>query len=167
MGDIIDANQSLEAAKNSYTDAEKLELINRGLMDPAELGLTAPTDSGPDLKVLPDAAPEVKLGSVVNVRIAVVPIELRLAWAEQEEKVIGAFDREAWIEIHRDEFAIQGELACGNVKARFAQLFKDPVLGFAQLLRQAADRLEEAYTKGADVNADNKTDEIDKQNSGA
>lgn len=145
---IINPQSTSVDPEHEFTYAEKLELINRGEMDPNELGLTA-DEAGPQLAVMDDAPVEVRLGQVLNLKIGVVPIELRAHWAEQESKIIGGFDKEKWMAEHRDTFELQGQLNCGNATARFGQLFRDPIIGFCQLMRQAADRLETEYAKGS------------------
>lgn len=138
----------------NYTPEEKLMLIDKGLMDPKELGLAgADVEANPQFEVLPDAPKRAVFGTTLLFRAGAVPLELRALWAKQENKII-PFDEEAWKEEHKNEFPIQAELHCGNTLCKFGQSFQDPVLGLVAMLREAANKLETGYSNPDTVHHD-------------
>ncbi len=139
-----------DSAEGGYSVAEKLGMVAMEQMDPAELGL-------PDAKAAKqiisgeNAKPEVmKLGDFVTFEASVVPPRLRAHWALQDlaVKPDNPKDWEAtWCEEHANEFAVQGLLHSGAMAAKIGQLFKDPILGFCEMLRKAAQILEDKYNE--------------------
>lgn len=136
-----------EQPPERFTPEEKLMLVEKGMMDPKELGLPGrDVEENPNLQVLPDAPKRPVFGTTVLFRAGVVPLKLRALWAKQENKIL-PFDESGWMEEHKNEFPVQSELHCGNLFGKFAQTFLDPVLGLVQMMRQAADKLEKAYAE--------------------
>ncbi len=139
-----------DSKEGGYSVAEKLAMVAQEQMDPAELGL-------PDAKAAKNIItgenekPEVmKLGDFVTFEASVVPPRLRAHWAYQdlEVKPGNQKDWEAnWCEEHKDEYAIQGLLHSGAMAARVGQLFRDPILGFCELMRKNAQILEDKYNE--------------------
>ncbi len=140
-----------DSAKGGYSYAEKLKAVADGLMDPKEIGMASAEDA--QIKLVPDANKKPVFGTTLMFRAGCVPIELRLHWAEQEFKknrtIVSAdatgFDKEAFLAVEKDKYPIQGDLICGQANAKFGQTFSDPVIGLAQMLRIAADKLEAYY----------------------
>jgi len=138
-----------DSAKGGYSYAEKLKMIEEGLMSPTEIGLPEPdpaTGEGPVEKET-----VVKLGTALICEAGVVPLELRALWARQEAAtaagLIVEFDTEKWIAEHKNEYRVQCKLRCGTVEGRFEQTYKDPILGLAEMLRTAAKALEVKYSE--------------------
>lgn len=139
-----------DSAKGGFTYEEKLALVADEKMDPKEIGLTSADDAR--LAILPEAARKPVFGTTLMLRCGVVPIELRAEWAYQEQKIVmSPTDKDnflhSFMEENKNEFPVQGDLVCGNMNARFARSFKDPILGLAQMMRLAADMLEAKYTE--------------------
>lgn len=141
-----------DSAKGGYSYAEKLAAVADGLMDPKEIGMASAEEA--QVKLLPDKLKKPVFGTTMMFRAGVVPLELRAHWAEQEykaeRKIVSAdtdFDKEAWMEAHKNEFPIQGDFICGQATAKFGQTFADPILGLCQMLRKCADMLEAKYTE--------------------
>lgn len=125
---------------------EKLEMAASGLIDPQEIGIASQEDAV--AKVLGEAPMQPKLGDFVTFECSVVPLELRAHWARQDLKIIPSNPTEweaDWIKSNKNSYALQGEMRSGTTACRVGQLFTDPVLGFADLMRKAADMLEKRY----------------------
>ena len=161
-----------DPSPNKYTKTEILGQVGLGNMDPKEAGITrdlpivgtgdtvAPDkidhrgpipiigasqdDGASSLEVLPKAPPKRFYGPQVEFQASVVPIALRAEWEAQEAKIV-PFDKEAWVEANKNTFRVQGLVACGNGVMRLDQTFTDPVLGQCELMRRAADQLQQAY----------------------
>lgn len=157
---MSDEQQYDDSAKGGYSYAEKLKAVSDGMMDPAELGMKSPEEAG--IHLAPEDKPKAEFGTTLMFRAGAVPPELRAHWAISEEKIVVPESEKAewtakWIEDHKNEFPVQAELLCGTAKAQFAQTFRDPIIGLAQMLRQAADLLEAKYIEQNEapiVNAD-------------
>ncbi len=142
-----------DTAKGGYSYAEKLEQVALGNMAPEEIGMASAEEA--QIKLVPDSEKKPRLATTLIFRAGSVPIELRLLWAEQEFKksrnIISAdsagFDKEAWLKENENIFNVQGDLCCGQARARFGQTFKDPIIGLAMMLRIAADKLEAKYAE--------------------
>lgn len=137
-----------DSAKGGYSYAEKLGLVAKGLMDPHEIGMTSADDAIYAITGLEKPAPVSFLGDWLQFEASVVPLAQRAKWARQDLKVIPTNPRawEAdWCEEHKAEYQLQGILRSGNCQARIDQTFTDPILGFAEFLRQASDLLLQRY----------------------
>jgi len=138
--------------KGGYSYTEKLSLAAQGLMDPQSIGLP-PEEAGQKAaiqEITGQEQPGPKLGDFVTFEASIVPLELRAHWARQDLKVVptGFVAREweqKWIEEHKDEYASQGSLHSGTCHATLQRLYSDPILGFVEMMRQAADLLEAKY----------------------
>jgi hypothetical protein len=143
-----------DGVKGGYTYGEKLALVAQGNMDPHEIGLTTPEDAIKEL-VGDTEPPKPWLSDFLTFEAVVVPPSVRAKWARSEEKII-PIDEVGWLENwakeHASEHAIQGRLCSGNCTANFGQKFADPILGFAEMLRNAATLLEERYEQVKAVN---------------
>lgn len=144
-----------DSAKGGYSYAEKLEAVAAGNMAPEEIGMASAEEA--QLQIVPDSKRQPVFGTTMMFRAGVVPLELRAFWAEQEHKqarkIISSdsnFDKEAWMKANANEFPIQGDLICGQAAAKFAQKFKDPILGMCEMLRKAADLLEKKYLESSE-----------------
>jgi hypothetical protein len=150
-----------EAAQGGYSYADKLKAVAAGMMDPQEIGLP-PDQAGQKAAIdeIDDKEPtKEKFGDFVQFEASVVPQELRAHWARQDtglvmDKLAAKDWEEKWVKEHEGEFAIQGRFQSGTIAAQFGQLFRDPVLGFAEMLRKLADLVTEKYEelKKADPN---------------
>lgn len=143
-------NKYDDSAKGGFSFEEKLRMVAEEQMAPSEIGLADANEAR--LQLMPEAAKKLVFGTTLIFRAGVVPPELRAEWALQETKVVLAPSdalrwKADWMEEHKHEYPIQGDLCCGNANARFGQAFKDPVLGLCQMLRIAADTLEKKYTE--------------------
>jgi hypothetical protein len=139
MSDKYDDSQ-----KGGYSYSEKLALVSKGLMDPHEIGMTSQDDAIYEITGLKPPPKVGFLGDWVTFEASVVPLEVRSKWARAEQKVIPPDPKmwEAeWRQEHQKEHQIQGILRSGNVQARVDQIFTDPILGFAELLRRVSDML--------------------------
>lgn len=136
-----------------YTPQEKMEQALLGNMDPKEAGIADLKDipiigqQQPDPKNLralrgPGAPPA--FGDKIEFQAGVVPLVLRAAWEEEEAKII-PFDKDGWMEKHKNEYRVQGMVACGNGVLRLDQTYNDPVLGLCAVMRAAADAIEQKY----------------------
>ena len=139
-----------DKAKGGYSYAEKLAAVANDMMDPKEIGMSSAQEA--QLKMLDQKPAEPKLGDFITFEASVVPPALRAHWARQDLKVVptGITAKEweqNWIKEHEGEFAIQGRLHSGTMAARVGQIFKDPILGFVELMRNAADILEQKYNE--------------------
>ena len=140
-----------DADKGGYNYAEKLALAAQGMMDPKEIGMTSQEDA---IKAITgEEKPSPKAGDFITFHASTIPNEVRARWARSELKVIPqdfAADEfeQKWVE-ERDgiEFAVQGEMHCGTLFTQMRQLYRDPILGFAHMLRHAADLLETKYNE--------------------
>lgn len=137
--------------KGGYSYAEKLKLAAEGLMDPQEIGL--PPDAAGVKAANEELNPKpvlMKLGDFVTFEASVVPPQLRAHWACQDLAIKPdnpkAWEAD-WCEQHKTEFAVQGLLHSGALAAKVGQLFKDPILGFVEMMRKAADILEQKYNE--------------------
>jgi hypothetical protein len=135
-----------------FTNEEKLDLIEKGLMDPAEMGLTCkpselPAVMGEAPKILPPAVTVPKLGNWLTFEASPVPPDIRAMWAKQDAVII-PFDVEAYKEQIKDEALIQVIFRCGNLQAKLEQLVKADALheGFAMMLEKAAAALRDFKT---------------------
>jgi len=57
-----------------------------------------------------------------------------------------------WVEKHKSEHLAQGRMSSGSNAAQFGQVYSDPILGFAELLRQTATMLEQRYEQIKAIN---------------
>jgi hypothetical protein len=138
--------------QGGYDYGEKLALVAQGLMDPKSIGLP-PGDDGQrkayeEITGKPTLA--AKLGDFVTFEASTIPNEIRAHWARQELKVIpaGLTAKEwelKWIDDHKGEVAVQGTLHSGTCHSVMQRLYTDPILGFANMLRGAAEMLEQKY----------------------
>lgn len=148
-----------------YTPEEKLMLVNKGLMDPKEVGIAGdihiigqtPT-APPNLVALPPAPKLPTLGPWITFEATPVPPDVRAMWAQDEAKIV-PFDTAAWKEEHKNEHLVQCIIRCGNIQGRLEKLFTgedESTLhrGFVTMLRDAADTFETLLNK-----AQEKTDE--------
>jgi hypothetical protein len=141
-----------DSAQGGYSYAEKLALAAQGLMDPQEIGLP-PDDAGQKRalqEISGDEELKPKLGDFVTFEASVVPIQLRAHWARQDLKVVpsGVTAREweeEWIKEHKHEWAVQGSLHSGTCHATLQRIYADPIIGFVEMMRQAADLLQAKY----------------------
>lgn len=127
---------------------EKLEMVAAGMIDPKEVGVTSQEEAV--AKMLGEAPILPKLGDFVTFECSVVPLELRAHWARQDLKIIPTNPQEweqDWIKANKDSYALQGEMKSGTIACRVGQMFKDPILGFTELMRKAADMLEKRYNE--------------------
>jgi hypothetical protein len=145
------AKLALEGASSpTFTKEEKLALVADELMAPEEVGLTNAKDA--ELQLLPDAKPAApNFGNEILLQAGVIPLELRAEWAYQDNKIIMApKDKTEWLSDwmvdNHNTYRVQGAIRCGNLEAKFERIYSDPVMGLADALRMAADRLEIAYT---------------------
>ena len=137
--------------QGGYSYGEKLKLVAAGQMDPQEIGLP-PEEAGQKAAIdeLDNKPKLLKLGDFVTFEASVVPPQLRAHWARQELAIQPDNPKgwEAdWCEEHKNEFAVQGLLHSGAMAARVGQLFADPILGFVEMMRKAADILEQKYNE--------------------
>jgi hypothetical protein len=147
-------NKYDDSETGGYSYAEKLALVAQGLMDPTSIGLP-PGDAGHKLaldELTGEEKPTPKLADYVTFEASTVPIELRAHWARQDLKVVptGVTAREweaNWIAEHKNEFTIQATLHSGYLMSQVGQTFTDPILGFCELMRKAADLLEAKYNE--------------------
>lgn len=152
----------------SFTNEEKLDLIEQGLMDPAEMGLTCrpselPVVAGEAPRILPPPVSVPKLGNWLTFEASPIPLDVRADWARQDAKII-PFDVEGWKEEHKGEAEIDVILRCGNLQARFRQTVKADALheGFALMLERGAEALRN-FQKATEA----KEQQTDETNSGA
>jgi hypothetical protein len=146
-------NGGSDPSPEAYTPTEILEQVALGNMSPLDAGITGPIpiigESQPDpanLRVLPKGPTPRKFGEQMEFQASVVPLTIRAEWERQDAKII-PFDTEAWIEQHKNEYRVQAMLACGNGVLRLDETYSDGVLGFCDIMRKAAQMLEEAYKK--------------------
>jgi hypothetical protein len=133
-----------DSDKGGHSYAEKLALVSKGLMDPKEIGMVSADDAIYEITGLKKPPTEPWLGDWITFEASVVPLEVRSKWARQELKVIPTNPQQweaEWRQEHKNEFQVQTVLRSGNVQARLDQIFTDPILGFAELLRRSSDLL--------------------------
>jgi hypothetical protein len=138
-----------DSKDGGYSYGEKLKMAAEGMLDPQEIGL--PKDDAGIKAAQNELKPPtvMKLGDFVTFEASVVPPQLRAHWAWQDLAVkpsehMKAWEAE-WCADHKNEHAIQGLLHSGALAAKVGQLFTDPILGFVDLMRKAADILEQKY----------------------
>lgn len=136
--------------KDDYTYPEKLDLVSRGMMAPEAVGV-ASAEEAQKLMVMPDAPKTPKLGDFCTFEVSEVPHKLRMLWAQQDTKIINAFDEEAWQKEFGETHLLQARLRCGNVATMLEQTYTDVVLGFAAMLEgagQVLSKMKEQFDKG-------------------
>jgi hypothetical protein len=157
-----------DEAKGGYSYAEKLALVAQEAMDPSEIGLETAAQARAKIVDKPPAL--MKLSDFVTFEASVVPPQLRAHWAYQDLTIkpenMKAWEAD-WCEQHKNEYAIQGLLHSGGLAAQVGQLFTDPILGFCEMLRKAAELLEKKYEelKKTDPNPIITRDEATKESS--
>lgn len=134
--------------KGGFSYAEKLALVAQGMMAPESIGLSSQEQAYKEITGEEELSP--KLGDFVTFEASTIPSELRAHWACDELKVkpsgFVAKEWEAkWVEEHKDEYAVQGTLHSGTCHATLQRLYSDPIIGFVEMIRQAADLLEAKY----------------------
>ena len=104
-----------DSEKGGYSYAEKLEAVAAGNMDPKEIGMASAEEA--QLQILPDAKKQPVFGTTMMFRAGVIPLELRLHWAEQDfkanRKIISAdagsdFDKDAFIKENEGRLKSKG-----------------------------------------------------------
>ena len=136
-----------DSATGGYSYLEKLALVAQGSMDPKEIGMADANEAHRELMGEPRKA-EPYLGDWITFEASVVPMSIRSRWARQDLKIVPTNTREweaEWAEQHKDEFRVQAIMRSGNIMAQLDQTFVDPIKGFGELLRKAADALESRY----------------------
>lgn len=135
-----------DTAKGGYSYLEKLALVSKGQMNPKEIGMASADDA--IYEITGTKAPLPFLGDWITFEASVVPLGVRSQWARQDLKIIPPNPAEweaEWREAHKTEFHVQAILKSGSVAANVDQKFTDPILGFAEMLRRAADLLVVRY----------------------
>jgi hypothetical protein len=140
-----------------YTYAEKLALIQKGLMAPEDLGIvptaaeaSEATAGGEiiDPEFDPNKKPE--LGDFIVFQASEVPPDLRAEWARLDAKaktkiVPFEFDKEAWKKEHENEHQVQCKAQCGTASMMVEGMFSDKILGLCNMLDAAAKQFREFY----------------------
>lgn len=143
-------SNDLTIKPDEYTYLEKLSMVSSGLMAPEEIGV-ASAEKAQALQVM-DAPPKIPhLGDFCTFEVSEVPFELRKRWAQQDTKIINAFDEEAWLEQNKGTHLLQARLRCGNVATMLEQTVTDVVVGFATMLANAGmvlNQMKERFDKG-------------------
>jgi hypothetical protein len=137
-----------DGSKGGYSYTEKLALVAQDMMAPTEIGLTSREEAIKEITGEED--PGIKLGDFITFEASVIPNELRAHWARQDLKVAptGVTAQEweaAWIEEHKNEFAIQGTVHSGTCHATVQRMYTDPILGFCDMMKNTATMLETKY----------------------
>lgn len=129
-----------------YSYLEKLAMTAKGLLDPKEIGMASADEA--IFEITGGKPPSPFLGDWVTFEASVVPLAVRSKWARQDIKVIPTNPAEweaEWREAHKHEFLVRGLLKSGSVGTQIEQTSTDPILGFAEMLRRAADMLISRY----------------------
>lgn len=144
-----------------YTYGERLALVNAGLMAPEDLGIlptpgdkTEATEGGVEIKPATpeELAKKPELGDYVVFQAALVPLMLRGEWARLDYKQehpldpkLEGFNKETWMEEHKDEHVIQAKFQCGTASGTIEGKFSDKILGLTNLLNAAAEQIKKFY----------------------
>lgn len=142
-----------DSGTGGYNYLEKLGMVAKGLMDPKEIGMASVDDA--IFEITGTKPPLPFMGDWATFEVSVVPLDIQAKWARQELKVIppNPVEWEAeWKEAHKNEFRVQGILKSGNCAAQVDQTFTDPILGFADMMRKAADMLMVRYNQVKEAN---------------
>jgi hypothetical protein len=137
-----------DSDSGGFSYLEKIALVAKGQMNPHEIGMTSQDDAIREITGKKLEKPQPFLGDWVTFEASVIPLDVLAKWARKDLKVIPTDTAQweaDWKEQHKAEFRVQGILKSGSVGAVVDQKYTDPILGFCEMLRQAADMLTERY----------------------
>jgi hypothetical protein len=142
------SNKYDDSEKGGFSYMDKLVMVSKDMMDPKEIGMTSKDDAIYEITGLKKPPAESYLSDWLTFEVAEVPVAVRARWARQDLKVVPtdkALWESQWAEEHKNEHRLQVVMRSGNIQARLDQTFTDPILGFAELMRQASDMLLQRY----------------------
>lgn len=143
-----------------YTYAERLALVQKGLMSPTDLGIVPvaaeadeATAGGEIIEPEFDPNKKPELGDFIVFQASVVPPDLRAEWAMLDAKAKNKilpfnFDKEAWKQEHKNEHQVQCKAQCGTASMMVEGMFSDKILGLCNMLDAAAKQFREFYEHG-------------------